>query len=201
MNCLPSCGNPNPGLDPTAFLVAVHEEVCPDIFLTRLPNSDGNTCILAVVDHFSKAAHFIPLPKLPAAKQTAELMVPHLNARIVGPFSISKVINPCFVRLSLPLAMRRINPIFHVSQVKPLVSRPLYPSLNPILLPGLLRRLLKVRRRGRGLQYLVDWEGYDPEEHTWVPTRFIMDRFQQYPEAGVRGTGGTATFRPSTCPA
>ena len=46
-----------------------------------------------------------------------------LNARFVGPFSISKVINPCSVRRALPLAMCCINPTFHVSQVKPLVSR------------------------------------------------------------------------------
>ena len=31
-----------------------------------------------MVDRFSKAAHFIPLPKLPSAIQTAELMVLHV---------------------------------------------------------------------------------------------------------------------------
>lgn len=34
--------------------------------------------ILTVVDQFSKVAHFIPLPKLPSAKETAQLMVQHV---------------------------------------------------------------------------------------------------------------------------
>ena len=47
-------------------------------FVTGLPPSDGNTTILTVVDRFSKSAHFIPLPKLPSAKETAELMLQHV---------------------------------------------------------------------------------------------------------------------------
>lgn len=41
------------------------------------------TVILTVVDHFSKAAHFIPLSQLPTAKETAELMIQHVF-RLLG---------------------------------------------------------------------------------------------------------------------
>uniref|UniRef100_A0A8C8DGA7 Gypsy retrotransposon integrase-like protein 1 n=1 Tax=Oryzias sinensis TaxID=183150 RepID=A0A8C8DGA7_9TELE len=47
-------------------------------FVTGLPLSHGNTVILTVVDRFSKMAHFIPLPQLPTASETANLMVNHV---------------------------------------------------------------------------------------------------------------------------
>ncbi len=47
-------------------------------FITDLPRSDSYTCVLVVVDWFSKACKLIPLPGLPTAMQTAESLFHHV---------------------------------------------------------------------------------------------------------------------------
>ncbi len=61
-----------------AYSVAARESLHVSDLVTGLPPSQGNTVILVVVDRFSKATRFIPLPKLPSAKETAELLMNHV---------------------------------------------------------------------------------------------------------------------------
>ena len=36
-------------------------------------------------------------------------------------------------------------------------------------------RVLRHRRRGHGLQYLLEWEGYDMADATWEPERHLVN--------------------------
>ena len=126
-----------------------------------------------------------------------------LAPRFIGPFEIDSVLSPAAVRLKLPASMR-VHPVFHVSKIKPVSSSPLMPSAPapppPQMVDGhpqwTVRRLLKVRRRGRGFQYLADWEGYPPEERSWISKRLIVDRsllrdfYSANPDAPGRPPGG-----------
>lgn len=101
-----------------------------------------------------------------------------LCPRYTGPFKILKKINPVSYRLLLPRSMR-IHPTSHVSCLKPVIYSPLSPvgRLPPVprMVEGQLvysvQRLLNMRK----VQYLVDWQGYGPEERSWVPARDTLD--------------------------
>ncbi len=108
-----------------------------------------------------------------------------LSIRYVGPFKISRQITPVSFRLELP-SNYRISPTFHVSLLKPAGgprgaseegAEPQTPP--PILVKGeevyRVHELLDSRRRGGALQYLVDWEGFGPEERSWVNSGGNMD--------------------------
>ncbi|KAI3377282.1 hypothetical protein L3Q82_008482, partial [Scortum barcoo] len=78
----------------------------------------------------------------------------------------------------------RVHPTFHVSKIKPVRESHLVPPSKPPPPPKMVvggpvyavKKLLAVRKRGRGRQFLVDWEGYGPEERSWIPASFIVSK-------------------------
>uniref|UniRef100_A0A1A8H9T6 Integrase catalytic domain-containing protein n=1 Tax=Nothobranchius korthausae TaxID=1143690 RepID=A0A1A8H9T6_9TELE len=79
----------------------------------------------------------------------------------IGPYPVSRIINPVAVKLDLPRSLR-IHPIFHVSKLKPFRTSPLHP---PPAAPPALRlvdgslvftvsKLLASRRVGRGTWWI-----------------------------------------------
>ncbi|ROL51077.1 Retrotransposon-like protein 1 [Anabarilius grahami] len=141
-----------------------------------------------------------------------------LSPRYVGPFTVQRQINEVTYSLNLP-PQYRISPSFQVSLLKPFtdpLSSPLtgsggdeVPSPPELVDKEVIYRvhsILDSRRRGNQLEYLIDWEGYGPEEQSWVArddyldpsllTQFHADH-PNHPAPRGRGRPRRHTFRAS----
>ncbi|KAK3523581.1 hypothetical protein QTP70_002729 [Hemibagrus guttatus] len=136
----------------------------------------------------SQAPNYQPGQKVWLSTQDIRIRLPcrKLSPRFIGPFPITRQINPVTYHLQLPPEYK-IHPVFHVSLLKP-HHLSVLPSTEPgeaeepplplIVDDGaayLVQDILDSRCRGGHLEYLVDWEGYGPEERSWVPRNNLLD--------------------------
>ncbi|KAJ9517687.1 hypothetical protein QJQ45_003988 [Haematococcus lacustris] len=99
-----------------------------------------------------------------------------LLPRYVGPFRIEAHVGRDAVKLTLPPAISRIHPVFHVSLLRPYEGN--FGRLPPTELGWLddspqyeVERIVNHRhvRAGKAKEYLVKWKGYDDSDNTWEP--------------------------------
>ncbi|KAI2645415.1 Transposon Tf2-9 polyprotein [Labeo rohita] len=134
-------------------------------------------------------------------RQPCRKLSPHYS----GSFKILRQINDVPFQLQIP-PRYRIHPTFHVSLLKPLFPsatdhtgaevEPPPPEVLDQLSIFMVHEILDSRRRGGHLQYLVDWEGYGPEERSLVPRddkldpTLLLDFYRSHPDCHApRGRG------------
>ena len=122
-------------------------------FMTDLPKSGGFTCVLVVVDRFSKGCKLIPLPGLPTALGTAEALFHNVFRNFGIPEDIVSDRGPQFIS-------RVWHAFFKLIWVTVSLSSGYHPQTN-----GQAER--KIQEIGRYLrtychQYQDSWSRYLP---------------------------------------
>ena len=109
-----------------------------------------------------------------------------LDHKKLGPFKITRIINPVAFELKLPTSMK-IHPVFHVSLLTPR-TKDVIPQLVPTEPPPIIvdgheefevDSILDSRLYRNRLQYLVRWTGYGPADDTWEPASMLEEDVPQ----------------------
>jgi hypothetical protein len=118
-----------------------------------------------------------------AADSSDEQRASKLTARFVGPFKVTRVINPNAYEIELPPQLR-IHPVQNISKLRHYrrsperfaphrpqpIARPPPECIDPAGDAEYeVERILAARRHGRRQEYLIKWLGYPNEECSWEP--------------------------------
>ncbi len=155
--------SPSPTVPETAIVRLMPYPACTPQNLPRNPNPS-----------------FQPSSSVPFSGTSLRLRQPcrKRSPRYIGPFPIQR-------QMILQLTPRyRIHHSFHISLLKPFspsAPGPTEPETPPP--PEILdqpsvyqvRDILDLRRRGGRLEYLIDWNGYGPEDRSWVARDDVLD--------------------------
>ncbi|XP_013913955.1 PREDICTED: transient receptor potential cation channel subfamily M member 8-like, partial [Thamnophis sirtalis] len=104
-----------------------------------------------------------------------------LGPNFIGPFPITRVINPVTVELLLPKTLRQVHPVFHISLLKQEVISSLRPPALtppvPIMIEGEqhfeIKEMLDSRIHRRKTQYLVAWKHLPSSQNEWVAKHHV----------------------------
>jgi len=106
-----------------------------------------------------------------------------LDVKRMGPFQVLEVVGDgkLAYKLELPLPMRRLHPVFHVSLLEPYRENVLPGRVQepppPVEVEGEVEyevaAILDSKIERGKLKYLVDWVNYGPEERTWEPVENV----------------------------
>ena len=110
-----------------------------------------------------------------------------LCSRYIGPFPVTAVVNRNAYTLQLPNQLAALHPTFNIEKLKAYrkTSGDKFPGRSqrydrppPDIVADsngdaewVVHRILAKKRNRTGVQYLVAWEGYPPEESTWEPKK------------------------------
>jgi hypothetical protein len=118
-------------------------------------------------------------------------MADKFQPKYLGPFKILSKISSHAYKLDLPSSFK-IHPVIHIRYLAREKTSEKFLKRNEGIRPPpiivnevpqfLVDKIVKkrIRKFGKGFQtqYLVQWQGYPPEENTWEP----ISSFQDFPE-------------------